>query len=379
MFDRIRKAFRRSPRSVLLYREGNAGAHAASSNESLYRNCVPVRRAVDLLADSVAQLDIDTDLEFDDLVGNVTPGEFLYMLVVEMLVHGFGVVRVERNTDSLLPESIHVLTQGVNVEFDDPRRVRVKEGNRYLRPSEFIFIPEGTHSYGYESRVRSVQRVADTWLMAMAYIENEFVNGRKTWLAIGSDTSILPDEETRIIRAIKEGSESSKRPMLFMDRGKRIAPVSIGEPADADIRHLLDEMVRAIAGHFGVPAVSLGSPSEKYANTTAATVSFFRESVSPLARRIGTHLARGLDSPLEINVEQLIRGDVAAAVDLSTKAVTGGVLSLDEARRMFFGLPPDPTLAATLNTYIDHRTTHGNFPRDDGVMNGQSNFQHFDN
>ena len=381
MFDWIRKAFRRPRESVTLVREGNRGAHSISSNEELYRNCVPVRRAVDLLADSVAQLDVSTDLDIDALLLNRTLGEFLFELVVEMLVHGYGIVRVERYNDSLLPRSIHVLTQGVNVEFDDPRRrARVKEGGRYLRPSEFVFIPEGTHAYGYESRVQSVAPVADTWIAGMDYIANEFRNGRRSAVVVSSDQSIQPEEEASVTERIKAMlANPTKRALIYSDRGKRFENFEFGKPADSDIRHLLDEMVRAIAGHFGVPAVALGSPSEKYANTTAATVSFFRESVFPLARRISTHLADGLDSEFDLDISQVVRGDVAAAVDLSTKAVAGGVLSLDEARRMFFGLEPDPMLRAPTNSYIDHRTTHGTFPRDDGVMNGQRNFQHYDN
>ena len=53
-----------------------------------------------------------------------------------------------------------VLKKGIEVESEN-LVVRVKEGNRRLRPREFVFKPDTTSAQGYESRVCLIAPVAN--------------------------------------------------------------------------------------------------------------------------------------------------------------------------------------------------------------------------
>lgn len=68
------------------------------------------------------------------------------LLVEQMLVLGYGVIRMDRFDEKLHLRAMHVMTQGVEVEFNN-HRVSVKDGGRMLSPSEFVFLPDTTAAW----------------------------------------------------------------------------------------------------------------------------------------------------------------------------------------------------------------------------------------
>lgn len=360
------KAFRRPPEQTILYREGARGAYSSGSNERIYRDCPAVNKAVDLLATGIAQMDLECEIEFDTLLLEQSRYEFIYELVEQMLVFGFGVIRVKRFDDTLHPRSVSVLTQGVEVEFED-QRVRVKDGNRYLRPSEYIFVPDTTSAWSYESRVSRVAPVANALIAAHRYVNAEFDKGQGAIFALKSPDNVMPATADRQFATLREALDHIRgRGGMVLDMGQSLERLSIADPANADIRHLVDQLVRQIAAFFGLPPNLLGTEDAKYNNSTAHVVSMHRESFAPLADRISARLSHGLDCMLRLSVESLLRGDIQAQVRLAVEATGGAVLTHNEGRQLFLGLPPVSRRELNGSMLVDTRDRRGEQSTDRG-------------
>lgn len=365
----FRKAFKRPPESTLLYREGG-GTYASGSNERIYRDCPAVNKAVDLLATGIAQMDYDCDVDFEALIVSQSKYEFIFELVEQMLVFGYGVIRVNRDPVSLMPTRLYVMSQGVEVEFEN-QLVRVKDGDRQLRPSEYIFVPDTTSVWGYESRVCRIAPVANALIAAHRYVNREFSQPQSNIFALSSPVHTQPNSQENTMKSLKNAvNEQGGRGVFFLDNGEKIERFTTNDPANPDIRHLVDQLVRQVAAFFGLPANLLGSDADsKYNNVTARTVGMHRESFAPLADRISARLSLGLDCMFKLNVESLLRGDIESQVRLAVEASGGPVMTANEARQHFLGFDPVSKRELNGSMQVDTRDQRGEYPSDSNIVN----------
>ncbi|SDM05448.1 phage portal protein [Maricaulis salignorans] len=109
----------------------------------------------------------------------------------------------------------------------------------------------------------------------------------------GGDGRMSEDQFNRIKHQLAEdhgGPANAGRPML-LEGGLDWKPMALS-PADMDFTQARREAAREIALAFGVPPLLLGLPGDNtYANYREANLAFWRQTVSPLTRKMARALA----------------------------------------------------------------------------------------
>ncbi|QIE54514.1 phage portal protein [Pikeienuella piscinae] len=110
----------------------------------------------------------------------------------------------------------------------------------------------------------------------------------------GPDGATLSDEQfRRIVNELEDGHQGARnagRPML-LEGGLDWKPMGFS-PSDMEFLKTKEAAAREIALAFGVPPQLLGLPGDTaYSNYQEANRAFYRQTVLPLARRVGAALA----------------------------------------------------------------------------------------
>ncbi|WP_417498071.1 phage portal protein [Maricaulis sp.] len=109
----------------------------------------------------------------------------------------------------------------------------------------------------------------------------------------GGEGRMSPDQFDRLKAELEDnhtGPGNAGRPLL-LEGGLDWKPMALS-PADMDFTAARREAAREIALAFGVPPLLLGLPGDNtYANYREANLAFWRQTVSPLARKMARALA----------------------------------------------------------------------------------------
>ncbi|HTS40754.1 MAG TPA: phage portal protein [Xanthobacteraceae bacterium] len=158
----------------------------------------------------------------------------------------------------------------------------------------------------------------------------------------GPDGAVLSDDQfQRLKRELEEtyqGARNAGRPLL-LEGGLDWKAMSLS-PKDMDFLEAKHTAAREIALAFGVPPMLLGIPGDNtYSNYQEANRVFWRQTVLPLANRLGCALTHwlapvfGTDTKLAVDPDRIpaLAADRAALWDMVTKAP---FLSLNEKRAL---------------------------------------------
>jgi HK97 family phage portal protein len=158
----------------------------------------------------------------------------------------------------------------------------------------------------------------------------------------GPEGSVLSDNQfERLKRELEDtyqGALNAGRPLL-LEGGLDWKPMSLS-PKDMDFLEAKNTAAREIALAFGVPPMLLGIPGDNtYSNYQEANRVFWRQTVLPLASRIGSALAQwlapvfGAEVRLAVDPDRIpaLSLDRAALWDMATKAP---FLTLNEKRAL---------------------------------------------
>jgi HK97 family phage portal protein len=131
-------------------------------------------------------------------------------------------------------------------------------------------------------------------------------------LVFSSDGAVLSEQQfARLKRELGdtyEGAANAGRPML-LEGGLDWKPMAL-TPKDMDFLEAKHTAAREIALAFGVPPMLLGIPGDNtFANYAEANRSFFRQTVLPLASRVGCALAQWLSPQFGDGIRVVIDGD----------------------------------------------------------------------
>jgi HK97 family phage portal protein len=159
-------------------------------------------------------------------------------------------------------------------------------------------------------------------------------------LVYSSDGAVLSEQQFgRLKRELDEtyaGSVNAGRPML-LEGGVDWKPMSL-TPKDMDFLEAKHTAAREIALAFGVPPMLLGIPGDNtFANYAEANRTFFRQTVLPLAARVGSSIAQWLAPQFGENIRVVIDSDRidALAADRSAlwdRVSNAAFLTLNEKR-----------------------------------------------
>jgi HK97 family phage portal protein len=159
-------------------------------------------------------------------------------------------------------------------------------------------------------------------------------------LVFASDGAILSEYQFDRLKhelgATYEGTANAGRPML-LEGGLDWKPMSL-TPKDMDFLEAKHTAAREIALAFGVPPMLLGIPGDNtFANYAEANRSFFRQTVLPLAARVGCALAQWLSPQFGDGIRVVIDSDRIDALAADRAALwqrvsNAAFLTLNEKR-----------------------------------------------
>ncbi|MFV0473508.1 MAG: phage portal protein [Pikeienuella sp.] len=163
----------------------------------------------------------------------------------------------------------------------------------------------------------------------------------------GPDGATLSDEQfRRIVGELEDGHQGARnagRPML-LEGGLDWKPMGFS-PSDMEFLKTKEAAAREIALAFGVPPQLLGLPGDNtYSNYQEANRAFYRQTVLPLARRVGAALAGWLGwrwgETLRLEPDPDAIPALQAERESQWRRVASAEFLDDDEKRELLGLPP---------------------------------------
>jgi len=163
---------------------------------------------------------------------------------------------------------------------------------------------------------------------------------RPSGALVYADGAVLSGQQfDRLKRELDQtytGAGNAGRPML-LEGGIDWKPMSL-TPKDMDFLEAKHTAAREIALAFGVPPMLLGIPGDNtFSNYTEANRSFFRQTVLPLASRVGSAIAQWLSPQFGDGIRVVIDTDRIDALSADRSALwervsNAAFLTLNEKR-----------------------------------------------
>ena len=289
--------------------------YARSVRQAFLDNPV-AQRAVRIVAEGVGSAPMQpADAKSLALIAATSAGQSLVETVAaHLLLHGNAYVQILRDGGGVPVELFALRPDRVTVEQGAdgwPAAYRYKAGDATLvLPVEDAdgwpgvihikaFHPADDH-YGASALAAAEQAVAihnaaSHWNRAL--LENAARPSGALVYEPGDNTALTGEQFDRLkaeLAAAYAGNANAGRPML-LEGGLKWQSLSMS-PADMDFAELKAAAARDIALAFGVPPMLLGLPGDNtYSNYREANRALWRLTLMPLAGKILSALAEGLD------------------------------------------------------------------------------------
>jgi HK97 family phage portal protein len=336
------------------------------------------RRAINCIKDRIACMDWQIEVRRgagEDLTGDRVqraaaltkaldlPNEsdsfrtLIEQVIEDTLVGGFGAAEIEIG-DSDLPVRLYPV-DGASIQVnanwkgdpDDPRYAQItgkvgKEALLPLRDDELMYVRLNSRSYSpfglgkVEVAFESISHFLQAHRYAARLASNSVVQ-YALWL-----NESTPEQHERLIRWWQDEVEGSGRvPVLSSEQKPEVLKFAAG--TDADLRLEWQQfLLTMIANAFDLPAMMLGAEQDVNQSTASELADeAFQNAIVPLAKLIADHLTRDVIakrlgwSDLRFAWTGLESRDEMVEVEIQTKLLAAGVLSVNEVRSMR-GLAP---------------------------------------
>lgn len=284
-----------------------------------------------------------------------TRNEFFETVAINLMLSGNSYVHAPRTGDrvtsllSMMPTQMEVTlarngdrlykyTDGTNVAAYSQDRI----WHLPLMPSNSTI---GLSPLQYGARTMGIAMAAEDRVQTLAR------NGFKPTGVLMLDKTLKPEQRRQIREEYADLQQGRGDPLKVLEAGMKYQQISMA-PKDVQLLETRRFSIEDIARFFGVPSVLIN-------DTSASTVwgtgigeikeGFYVLTLQPLLERIESSISKWLipagerrTLSVEFDFSRLLRGNESSRVETGTKAITGNLMTIDEARRRFFDLPPAP-------------------------------------
>ncbi len=330
------------------------------------------RRAINVIKDRIACMDWRIELKPDAVVSEDAAARaralrvaleapnasdsfrtLIEQVLEDVLVGGFGAVEVETTGDAASPVRLYPV-DGATIEIawdwaGDPAVARYAQrsnkpgaaGAIPLLDDELMYVrlnPRTHTPFGLGKLEVAFDTVAH-FLEAHRYagrLASNSVVQYAVWMA-----ERTPEQHERLIRWWQDEVEGTGRvPVLSSPEKPEV--LRFGGGTDADLRLAWQEfLLRMIANAFDLPPMVLGLQHDVNRSTASEMADeAFQQAVVPVAKLLADHITRDVIlkrlgwNDLRFVWSDLESRDEMAEVDIQTKLLAAGVLTVDEVRAM---------------------------------------------
>ena len=282
--------------------------------------------------------------------------EFFYNLVATALFEGEAFAIATRNERSEI-NSLHLLPKGSCTPMVDPetKEIYYSIGESPLAPTGIDYMAPARDIYHLKFHTPRHPLIGESPIKAAALALGINVALSKNQAAffeqmsrpsgiLSTDMSLNAQQMQQLRAAFEEQAKSWKAGgMPILGNGIKFQQLGVSSQ-DAQVVQAQRMSTEEICRVFGVPPPLVGDLSHATLNNTETLISHF------LSTSLGSKLEiieRGLDrlfglgpnEYIELDTQALLRTNFQERIDGLTKAVQGGLMSIDEAR-LKEGLPP---------------------------------------
>lgn len=314
-----------------------------------YANLEVVRRGVDLLVNSSAEIDVDVKEKLGFKGNSNIKQKKLFQLLNHYPNEFQDISAFRRNIfmDIIIEGNAFIYWDGVylyhlpsrTVEIITDKKTFIK-GYTYeqqkFRPDEIIHIRDNSTDtiYRGDSRLLAARGSIDTMHSMLQFQKNFFENGAVPGLVLRTKDILSQKIKDRILRnwSIRYNPKSGGRRPLILDGGLEVDKLSTTSFKELDFSVSITDHEERILKALGVPPILLNAGNN--ANITPNLKLFYLMSVVPLNKILLASLERFFSYDLAPNLGEIgaLRPELKDSAEYYTKLVNNGIMLGAEAR-----------------------------------------------
>jgi len=311
-----------------------------------------VYRCVDLISDGVAMLPIRVmsgggvvDHPLDEILTDrnnlQTKYNFIKLLIQSVLLRGNGYAYIQRNSDGSVKHLQFVESGDVTVNYDKRRQTLTYSiptiTNKRIEPINVVHLKKYTLD-GVNGI--SVISAADKTLKLSKYAEgsaeNFYSKGGNLNGIIISKTPMKPNQKTDFLNSWQTTYGDGGRGIAILEGDMSFERVQLSAQ-DAQLIETRKFNATDIARFFGVAPSLIGiNEGSSYGSIEAEQQAFILHTLMPYVAMMEAELtAKLLPSGLRVDLDEtyLLKADKTATANYYNSLVSGGIMSINEARQ----------------------------------------------
>lgn len=316
-----------------------------------YKNLEVVRRGVDLIVDSAAEInyDVKEKLQFTGNSSikarkifqllNFRPNPFQDInsfrrsIFMDIIIEGNAFIYFDGEHIFLLP--------AVRVEIiTDPKTFvagYLYDGTTSFAEHEVIHIKDNSADsiYRGDSRLRSAQQSIDILDSMLGYQETFFENGAVPGLILKTKDVLSQRIKDRMVSmwTQKYNPKSGGRRPMILDGGLELDSVNPGNFKELDFSKSIEDNESRILKALGVPPILLNSGNN--ANISPNMKLFYNTTVLAIVKKLVSGLERFFAYDIKQDVSEVIalRPELKDEADYFSALVNNGIMTAAEARQ----------------------------------------------
>ena len=294
-----------------------------------------VYSAVSLISNAVASAKMENSPLSREPQNNMSLFTWTNTIVKNVLLHGNAYIKIDRNNQYKLLDPKNV---SIFYDKDYFNIVYYQHGTEKIYPEDMLHFKnlskDNLGQIGYSALTNFSNSFSRVHAMA-EYEGNYMINSSRPSLWLSSIKNLNKDTITDLKTAFKtafQGTKNSGAVPMLADGMELHELKSSNTLVDADLVALKQASFKEIAQIFNMPVSLLDNSLATYSNAVEANLQFLKMTINPLLNSIKEEINLKLSSNMSYDTSSFIEGSYEQKIATLTSAVSGGILTPNEAR-----------------------------------------------
>lgn len=298
-------------------------------------NIPSVYSAVSMISNAVASAKVENNPIGKEPQVNMSFYTWLNTITQNILLHGNAFVEICHNRQYKLLDPKNVTMM---YDKDYMNIVYYQHGVKKIYPEDMLHFKGLTKDNLGQVGYSPLTNFSNTFSRIQAtseYEGNYLVNASRPSLWLSTLKNLKQDAIDGLKKAFKESYQGSKNSgnVVFLGEGMELHQLNAANTlVDADLVALKQASLKEIAMVFSIPVSLLDSSLATYSNAVESNLNFLRMTIQPLLNNIREEINLKLTSNMKWDTSSFIEGSFEQKINTLTSAVSGGILTPDEAR-----------------------------------------------